>query len=179
MAELSVRYATALFKLASEKGLLNEFLEQATFLREMLQSEEYKRIIAHPAISATEKRNILRDAFEGKIHDELLGFLHLVISKNRESFLVPGLTAFIDMVERFNGNTTATVVSAAALDEKQLATLKDMLSKKLNKRVELVSNVDPSVIGGLYIHVDGYLLDNTVKKRLLDMKHTIKRSSAG
>lgn len=178
MAELSVRYAKALFDLSMERGLLNEYLEQAAFLKDMLESENLMGIIRHPAISTAEKRGILSDALRGKIHDDLLGFLYLVIDKNRESFLIPALTEFIATGESYNRKTTANVVSAAELGQHQLAALKDMLSKKLNKQVEIQSQVDPSVLGGFYIHVDGYLIDRTVRKQLSDMKYAIKRSCA-
>jgi len=49
------------------------------------------------------------------------------------------------------------------------------LSKKLNKRVEVSLKVDPSVIGGFFVHVDGYFIDRTIKKHLHDMKATIKK----
>jgi len=70
---------------------------------------------------------------------------------------------------------TAHVVSAAALNENQLFTLKNILSKKTGKQVELSVNTESSLIGGLHISVDGYVIDSTVKKQLRDMKMHLKR----
>ena len=75
--------------------------------------------------------------------------------------------------------TTAHVVSAATLSEAQLCALADMLSKKLNKQVEISPGIDPSLLGGLYIQVDGRVIDHTVKKQLSDIKENIKRRGAG
>ena len=157
---------------------MKESLEQAIFLCDELQDPECQRIVSHPHISTANKCNFFKDAFSGAIYDHLLGFLYLVIEKNRESFLIPALKAFIKMGDRYYRKTTASVTSAIELDEGQISTLKDLLSKKLNKHVEVSLKVDPSVIGGLYILVDGYFIDRTIKKRLYDMKISIRRGTA-
>ena len=73
---------------------------------------------------------------------------------------------------------SAVVISAAALSEKQVAALETSLSAKLDKPVEISCRIDPSVIGGLRIHVDGFSLDRTVKRQLNDMKDNIQRGMA-
>jgi len=179
MADLRDRYATALFELLMENGALDVFLKQAAFLRDTLQDAECQRVINHPHISVAEKCEFFNNAFAEAIHNDLYGFLHLAIVKKHEKFLVPILTAFIDMADRYYRRTTANVTSAIELNEGQISALKELLSKKLNKHVEISLKVDPSVIGGLYIHVDGYfIVDQTMKKRLHDMKVNIKRSTA-
>ncbi|MCL2767708.1 MAG: ATP synthase F1 subunit delta [Synergistaceae bacterium] len=178
MAELSIRYANALFELSTENGILKESIEQAIFLRTELQNDECKRIVAHPRISTANKCEFFSNAFSGAINEHLLGFLYLVTARNRENFLIPALTAFIDMGNNYFRKTTAKITSATELDEGQISALKELLSKKLNKHVDISLKVDPSVIGGLYIFVDGYFIDRTIKKRLYDMKISVRRGTA-
>jgi len=169
MERLSILYASALFDLALEKGRVDDFLSQALLMSEALRDPQFQRILVHPHISAADKQELLSKAFAGQIHEDMLGFLFLVTEKNRESFLIPALTALIDMIERYNKIVTAKVLSAVEYDENQAAALRDMLSEKLGKKVKLSMKVDPSVIGGPYIFVDGYYIDWTVKKRLRDL----------
>ena len=178
MAQLSGRYAAALFGLALESGGLGNYREQAAFLRDTLKNEDCRRVIEHPHISGAGKKEFLSALFAGKVSDDLLGFLYLGIDKNREKFLVPGLGAFIARVDEFTGRVDATVVCAAPLDKSQILKLEKLLSKKLDKRVSVSVQVDPSVIGGMCIRADGYFLDMTVKKRLSDMKASLQRSTA-
>ena len=177
MAQLSARYATALFDLAMESRVPGEYLEQAVFLRDTLSGEECLRIIEHPQIPAAQKIAFLENAFKGNIHDDLLGFLHMAISKNRESFIVPGLNLFIHRMDEYFGKVKANVASATALHEDQVAALRAMLSKKLGKQVEISVQVDPALIGGFSIHTDGYFIDRTIKKRLNDLKISLKRGT--
>ena len=174
MERLSLLYASALFDLALEQDAFDVFLEQASYIHSCLNTPECRKVLAHPHISDAEKHEFFRKSFEGHIHEDLLGFLFLTADKNREAFLVPALAALIDMIKRHNRIVTAKVLAAAPLDDTQTEELKTMLSEKLHKTIELSLKIDPSVIGGPYIFVDGYYIDWTVKKRLRDLTFRMK-----
>ena len=170
MAQLSKRYATAIYDLSMERDMLNENLNQALFMREVLEDEACKSIITHPRITAAEKRSFFDEVFLKHISTDLLGFLHLAVTKNREAFIVPALTAFIDMAHDHLQKTTAQVISAVPLRDEQVSALTALLSRKISKQVTLEQKVDPAIIGGLYIQVDGYFVDRTIRTRLQDIK---------
>ena len=171
MADLSTRYAKALFELSVERGLTEDYLEQAAFISGALEESEH--ILTHPRIPRAEKYAFLDAAFKGRVHDDLLGFMHLTVTKDREEFMASALGALVEMIRRHQNYTTAKVVSAVALTPEQLDQLKLGLMNKLGKQVELEAEVDTSLIGGVRIHVDGYVLDRTVKYLLREMKHKI------
>jgi len=170
MAQLSNRYAAAIFDLSLERGVLDENLSQAIVMRDALEDEQCHSIITHPRISATEKRSFFDKIFLDRVSKDLLGFLHLAVTKNREAYIVPVLDAFIEMARTHLRRTTALVISAIPLREEQTNALAELLSKKINKQVSIEQRTDPSVIGGLFIQVDGYFIDRTVKTRLQDIK---------
>jgi F-type H+-transporting ATPase subunit delta len=169
MERLSILYASALFDLAIKKGLVDEFLDQASLIRGSLQDMECQRLLVHPHIPAAKKQEFFRKAFSGNVVKDLLGFLYLVTEKNREAYLLPALSALIGLIERYKGKVNSKVYFASAIDENQLKEMKGILSRKLNKSVDISLKVDPSVIGGPYIYVDGYYIDWTVKTRLRDL----------
>ena len=174
MAELSIRYASALFDLAIEEGMLNEYLNQVIVVREVLQTGECRNIMRHPHIPDADKRAFLEDIFAG-INDKLAGFLYLLITKSCENLIIPALTTFIKMAKLHNGKIVANIVSAAELNESQISAIKKVLSKKLGKEVEISSKTDHSLIGGFYINVEGCLVDCTIKKHLRNLKEFIKK----
>ena len=182
MADLSKRYATALFEISSESGMLAQYLEQATFLRDALQEEECKAFITHPRVTGAEKSAFFNRVFAEHIHGDLLGFLHLAIAKNREAFLLPALNALVEMIRTHHNQTTARVVSAVPLTDAQLAAMAALLTRKLNKRVDIQVIVDPAVIGGVSIQADGFFADRTVRNLLRNMKEEmntlVKRRAA-
>lgn len=175
MAKLSARYAAALFELSMEKKSLDESYDQAVVMLDTLKGSECRRIITHPHISRNEKREFFDKIFGNGINEDLRGLLQLAISKNREAYILPSLGEFIEMADRYKRKTTATVVSAYELGAGEISQLKAALTKKLNKIVDISLKVDPSIIGGFYIYVDGYLIDRTIKKQLHDMKTSISK----
>jgi F-type H+-transporting ATPase subunit delta len=173
VAQLSNRYGLALFNLSVEQNRLDSNLEAAVFLRDTLKDPKCQSVITHPRITSPEKRAFFKNVFAGHIGADLLGFLYLAVNKNREAFIVPALTKFIEMARKHRRETTALVVSAVPLREGQVSALASLLSKKLVKKVDIAQKVDSSIIGGLYIQVDGFYIDRTIKSRLQDMKNSM------
>ena len=169
MERLNALYATALFDLALERGNIDECLQQAVFLRDILCETDIIRILMHPQIPRKEKQQLLDNTLAGKIQDDLHSFLNLALEKNRQSFIVSILDAYIDLIEKHKNIVTARVITATELDSDQIAQLKDILTKQLNKQIRLSVEVDPSVVAGPYIYVDGYYLDWTFKTRLREL----------
>jgi len=174
LADLGMRYASALFSLSEESGLLDDYLVQAQLVRDNMSGEDAQRVLTHPRISSDEKFAFLQNAFGEYVHQDLLGFMRLVVFKNREAFLLPALDKLVDMIKTHKRYTTAKVVSAVPLTEAQASQIAACLENKLNKKVDLTVLVDPSVIAGISIYVDGYFLDRTIKTMLKDMKESLK-----
>jgi F-type H+-transporting ATPase subunit delta len=169
MERLSALYATALFELAKERNDMDDSLSQAIYVRDIFESTDVLRLLLHPQIPRNEKHDLLINAFSGNINDDLLGLLRLILDKNRQAFMISILTAYIEMVESYKNIVTAKVISATELDDNQKTELQEILTEKLNKEVRLLVNVDPDVIAGPYIYVDGYYLDWTLKTRMREL----------
>ena len=169
MERLNALYASALFELALERDNIDESISEAVFLRDVLKDTDIMRILLHPQIPRNEKHKLITDAFAGNIREDLLSFLNLAIEKNRQAFIISILDVYIEMIEKHNNIVTAKVISAIELDDKQTTELRDILSEKLHKDVRLSVNVDPSVVAGPYIYVDGYYLDWTFKTHLREL----------
>ena len=178
MAELKERYAQALFELALESNSLEQMLEQAALVQVILEKNQLEPYLSHPHISNQNKEDLLQSLFAQRISKELLGFLSFAIVKKREALILPTLSAFLELGNQHRGKMTAKVVSAVPLQEEQLSSLRKLLSDKLKKQVKLQSRVDPAVIGGFYIYVDGRLIDRTVRTQLRNIKKSIEIGGA-
>lgn len=175
MAALTDRYAQALLELADEEGSLEQDLEQAIVVRDALDDEDVQAFLIHPHIPDTAKLKFFNDAFAAQISEHLMGFLHLAVRKSREAQIVPALTEFIERAKRRLGRIEAKLVSAKPLTEAQIESVRQALVKKTKMEIELITAVDPDVIGGFYILVDGMIFDRTVRSELNMMKERLKR----
>jgi F-type H+-transporting ATPase subunit delta len=177
MAKLKDRYANALLELSEESGSLEKDFEQAVLVRDTLKSADVQAFLAHPHVPVSAKHQLLHNAFSGKLAKHLKGFLYLVVRKNREALIVPALTEYIDRINRRLGRIEAKVVSAKALTDKQIESIRTVLSKKIDMQVEVKATVDPDVIGGFYVLVDGRIFDGTVRTQLNIMMESLRKGS--
>ena len=175
MAEISRRYGKALYDLAIEHHTLDTCLDQATFVRDLIRQPETRQILEHPHVPKGEKRQLLQTAFSVPLAEPLGSYLELLITKNREGILLSSLTEFLKLGDRRRGIVEAHVVSAVELRAEQAAALQNLLTTKLSKQIEMTFAVDPALIGGFYLNVDGYTVDSSVRRRLQDMKNSIQR----
>ena len=169
MERLNYLYASALFDLALDGEDIDSCLSEALFLRDVLQDTDILPILLNPKIPRNEKQKLLTEVLSGKVHENLLGFLNLTIEKNRQAYIISSLNAYIELIEKHKRIVTAKVITAIDLDTGQTKELEEILSQKLNKQVRLKVSIDPTVVAGPYIYVDGYYLDWTFKTRLREL----------
>ena len=175
MAKLNERYANALLELSDGNGSLEEDLKQTTLVRDLLKSEDRQVFLTHPNITNSAKHELFESAFSGKISKHLMGFLFLMVQKNRESLIVPALSEYINRANHRLGRIEARVVSAKPLNQDQIESIQILLAKQTNMDVEIKHENDPDLIGGFYILVDGKIFDGTVRTKLNVMKDRLKR----
>jgi F-type H+-transporting ATPase subunit delta len=117
---------------------------------------------------------MIEAAFGSQAERYLVNFLKLLCERNL-------LREFSGCCEEYTrryhadyGIAEAVVVSAVALKENQLAQLKEKLEKLCGKKIYLVQKIDPSVVGGLRVEVDGKQYDGTIQGRMSDLSGKIK-----
>jgi len=170
MAQLiSGRYSGALFELALEKNTLDEYLEQVKLVKEVFSDGEFKKFINHPQVDAESKLKFIESALKGKVSDDILGLFNVMLHKNREPEIIDVLDSFIERADKYARRTVAHVTSAVPLSDAQLNGISENISKKLNKQVEVKTYVNPELMGGISVKVDGMVIDGTIKKRMDDL----------
>ena len=178
MAKLvSKTYGDALFEVAQEKGQLDEFLEEAKAVEAAFsENEELFKLMAHPKIIKEEKIKIITDIFTGKVSEELVGLLRMLVSKDHFEEADSVFTYFIDKVKEYKNIGTAYVTSAMELSDAQ----KDAVEKRLLETTKYVKfemhyNVDAALIGGMVIRIGDRVVDGSVRTKLYDLTRELSK----
>ena len=96
MTTMSREYAEALFELAVQAGVTKETSEGLeTVVSALLQTPEYRALLASPAISKEERIAALNDAFRGKIPEVLRAILRMMVSRGHISALAGMVTPWV------------------------------------------------------------------------------------
>lgn len=179
MTEIAKAYGRTLYDLAVESEGVERMLDEITTLRQAFEENpQFVTLLNSPNLTKEERVAVVDDTFGGKVHIYLLNFLK-VIAENGTAH------EFIDTAKQFrreynweNGIETVTVTSAVALDAKQESELTDKLSKMTGKTIHLEKKVDPAVVGGIRLQMDGLQLDGTVKNKLDAIRSRLLRTLA-
>ena len=121
MAKLiSKTYGDALFELAVEDDKVDILLEEIEQLQKILaENADFGRLMNHPKIIKEEKIEVAKNVFEGRISEELFGFLTIIISKDRYREIDGILEYFVAKVKEYKGIGIAMVTTAVPLKDSQ------------------------------------------------------------
>ncbi|MBS7339612.1 MAG: ATP synthase F1 subunit delta [Suilimivivens sp.] len=176
MAKLvSTTYGEALFELAVEEGREDEFLSEIAQLKELLDANpDFGKLMNHPKILKEEKLKVLEEVFEGRISKELLGFLYLVVNKDRYGDIDEILDFFISEVKKLKGIGIAYVTTAADLNEaKRKEVEAKLLSTTSFQKMEMHYQVDEDLIGGMIIRIGDRVVDSSVRTKLFELQREL------
>ena len=176
MAKLiSKTYGDALFELAVEKDKVDVLLEEIEQLKGVLsENEDFGRLMNHPKIIKEEKIQVAKDVFTGRISDELLGFLTIIITKDRYRDIDAILDYFIAEVKRYKGIGIATVTTAVPLKEEQCKKIEQkLLDTTQFTKMEMHYQLDESLIGGMVVRIGDRVVDSSVKTKLSELQREL------
>lgn len=172
MAKLvSKTYGEALFDLAVEENKLDLITEEIRLVKEVLENnEDLIKLLNHPKISREEKITVVENVFKGKLSDEVVGFLVIIVDKGRYNDLTTIFEYFLSKVLEYRNIGVAFVTSAIPLSEEQ----KEQVERKLlattkYQQFEMNYTVDESIIGGLIIRIGDRVVDSSIKNQLRNM----------
>lgn len=173
MAKLiSKTYGDALFELAVEEDKIDVLLEEIEQLQNILaQNEDFGKLMNHPKIIKEEKIQVAENVFKGRISQELLGFLTIIISKDRYKEIDEILAYFIAEVKKYKGIGVATVTTAVPLREDQCRKIEQKLLETTEyKSMEMHYKQDASLIGGMVIRIGDRVVDSSISTKLNELQ---------
>ncbi|MFR3522914.1 MAG: F0F1 ATP synthase subunit delta, partial [Clostridia bacterium] len=133
-------------------------------------NSDFLEVIKHPQIGTKQKKKTFINIFKGKIDEELLSFLLILIEKDRILFLKEKLKEMEKIhLERLNV-LQGIVKTTIPLEEYEYNALVEKLEKKYNKDIILKKIIDPEILGGIYVRIGNDVIDGTVRTRLDDLR---------
>jgi F-type H+-transporting ATPase subunit delta len=177
MEEIADVYARALFEVAKEGDALDRVHEELDEFSDALETDRNLQIfLFSPYFSSEEKKDgvtrIVTDADE-----RFVNFLELLAERHRMPALFRIRRAFDSLWAEENKLLPVTVTSAVELDEALVNDIGKRIEEQTGRQVELSSNVDPDVLGGLQVRVGNMVLDATVRNRLEQLRKQVAKAA--
>jgi F-type H+-transporting ATPase subunit delta len=165
------RYALALYEVADNKGKVEEYINDLKEIVLLMKNDdEFLKVIKHPKINTSKKKEMFIRIFKDKIDEGLLSFLLILIEKDRILYIEENLKE-MEKIHLDRTNTLlAEVKTVIPLVETERENLRLKLAKMYEKKIIFDEKIDKKVIGGVYIRVGDDIIDGTVKSKLEEMK---------
>ena len=136
-------YGDAYISVKTDEDDLLEALEEAKAVKEILDSNtDFVNFLNHPQITKEEKMEAAKNVFNGRVSDDMTGFLMIIIKKGRfKEFDDKG----IDKI------------------------LKKVIASSEYQKLEVTYETDKDIIGGLILCMDDRIVDNSIRTKLDSM----------
>ena len=176
MEEIAAVYARSLFEVAQEQNKLDAVREQiGAFADALDETRELQVFFFSPYFSTAEKQ----DGLDRAITDAdavVLNFLKLLIENHRMPVIFRVRREFDRLWLQENKRLPVTVTSAIPLDDATVKHIGDRIAEQTNRKVDLSSNVDPEILGGIVVRVGNSVLDASIRARLEKLRKQVARA---
>lgn len=174
ISAIRVRYAKAFFLLAKEKKMMDTFKTDIEKVFNVCnQSSDFILLLESPVVSTSKKVELISIIFKGEVNTLTLNFL-LLITNNKREVYIPGICRnFLELTRKDQNIKSALLVTASEISAKTIDKIRTFMEKELDAKVELSSEVDPGIIGGLILRIDDKQFDSSVTTQLRKMKQQL------
>jgi ATP synthase F1 delta subunit len=173
MADAARVYAEALFAAGEDKGKINELQEQLAKFADAVDADRYLQVfLFSPYLSSNDKVEGLRRAVTGA-DPEFSNFLELLVEKGRMPEVFRIRREFDELWKKANRRLDVTVTSAIELDPGVVGKIGEEVERQTGEKVELSSEVDDGILGGIVLRVGNMVLDASIRTRLEKLRKSV------
>ncbi|MFW6264011.1 MAG: ATP synthase F1 subunit delta [Cyanobacteriota bacterium] len=167
-AEIVEPYAEAFMSIAESNNLTERFGDDARSLINLLEnSPELREFLNNPVLKPNDQKAVIRQVLGEEAHPYLVNLLMLLVDKRRIMFLEGICKRYLDLLRQKNNIVLAEVTSAKELTEEQRQAVSERVKGMTNAQsVELKTQVDPALLGGVIVRVGSQVLDASLQGQL-------------
>ncbi|KAL4968523.1 F1F0 ATP synthase subunit 5 [Aspergillus stella-maris] len=173
-------YATALYTASAKSQSLDATSKALNNLGAALKADpKLEGIISTPTLSNADKQAIvteLQKVAGADKGDLLKNFLGTLAENNRLGLLSEVVEKFTTLMSAHRGEIELVITSAQELDNKTLNRLEKAVSKSefsQGKKLKVVSQVNPDIVGGLVVEIGDRTIDLSVSSKIAKLNKAL------
>ncbi len=176
LSGLAGRYAIALFELAVEEKILDCVATDLSSLSSLLvECSELKILTTSPIISRNNQAIAMTEVVKAAGYTKTVeNFIGVVTVNRRLDQLGNIINEFNRYLAQHRGEVNASVVTAYKLDKKQLDALSAKLKSMVGSDVNVETEVDEDLLGGMVVRIGSRMIDSSLKTKLANLEATMK-----
>lgn len=171
-------YAEALFALGQKTADDETYARAFETVIALLESDPRVRdFIASPKIDVATKKGVLARVLGDHVPRLFLNFLLVVLDKRRQRFMPEIAREYRRLVDERLGRLHVQVMLAHEPDERMEREVAAELGRIFGKRVIPHVRVDPNILGGIIVRSGDRVLDGSLRRRLVSLRHRLMETA--
>ena len=168
-ATIARPYANAAFDQAIEEGKLSDWSAMLNLLGVIVSDSNMNQVINNPKLSNEQLYQFIADIGGDKFNQAGKNFIRILIDAERIGLAAEIFTIFENKRAAAEGISEVDVISAYPLDDAQVNAISDSISKRLGKKVDVNTDEDKDLIGGVIIRAGDSVIDASLRGRLKEL----------
>jgi F-type H+-transporting ATPase subunit delta len=171
------RYAQAVFEIARDTQRFDAWDRDLAVLNAVMSDPVTQGFLMSPKNSESDKAALLDKAMEGA-QPEAKRLVALLLERRRLNIVPEIYEHFQSLLLKEKGIVIADVTTAVPLDAEGEKMIKAQLAELIGKDVEVRTQVDPAIIGGMVARIGDNLIDGSVSNQLRRLHERLTTSNA-
>jgi F-type H+-transporting ATPase subunit delta len=176
---IAKRYARALAGVAGEQSRLEQTADELDRVAAWLADPDVAAAFASPNLGANARRGLVGRLAESLDLSELTrNFLSLLAERNRLDQFRAITRAYQGLVDRSLGRVRAVVRAATQPSDASVEEIRSVLEQLSGKKVLVSVEVDPKLIAGVSVEIEGRVYDGSARTQLTHLARSMAREAA-
>jgi len=175
---LSAKYIRAFIDVALDAGVLEDVSDDMQLLAVLItETPEFITVLSNPELVREKKELLVQKWLEHRVHELTLRFMKTVVRRNRLNLLAVMCEIFRKEMHTRAGICEAKIFSAIALPKELVTEIVGKLEARRGKKINASCTVNPALLGGFQVIIDGALIDCSISGSLGRLKAVLENKS--
>ncbi|MGQ0287392.1 F0F1 ATP synthase subunit delta [Pasteurellaceae bacterium 22721_9_1] len=166
-------YAKAAFDFAVEQSAVEKWTEMLSFVAEVAKNEQIQAFLTG-SFSAQKVADTVISICGDQLDQYGQNLIRLMAENKRLTVLPAVFSEFQHYVEEYQATAEVKVISAQPLNATQEQKIVAAMEKRLARKVKLNCSVDSSLIAGVIIRTDDFVIDGSSRGQLARLANELQ-----
>jgi len=175
MSLVDKRYAEALLQLSIETDAVEEHLQCIRSLYYLIRdNKDFQNALNNPKIEIRQKQEIANAILQNEVPELIVNFLKVLIESGRIESFPTIAKQYRSLAYKHSKIQVVRIASAFELENEQIHAIGEKYRRLYDASSVITEyQTDPSLLGGLVVHVGDMVYDHSMSGRLKSMKKTL------
>ncbi len=168
------KYTQALYKVAVKEDDINQVSARLHSLRNILNSiSELNQLLLTRRVGVQDKITILTNIFGNKISDIEIDLMVLLMKNGHVMLLGEIVKHFDYLLDKDSEIIKVLITSSSKISDGEVQRISTNIENNIQKKVNVTTETDASIIGGLKLRVGNTLIDGSIYSHLHKIRETL------